>query len=206
MITLPKVEEVPECANDKMVYKTIVSIFKKYREQYEAPISEFDNELLWLLNFVDNRAVNKPYVLFKCGFVFHQEKVGINITRIATTISLTNMQVSQRVKGWITQVWDITEKKMLLFHFRNNCDLRTWSLRKINKDNCISEFVLSKISLQTPQPVNEVNLIPPPLIQPVTSINTKIIDMKHMSNFIVCSKSPKQWVFNQESKKNFVLF
>ena len=77
MITLPKVEEVPECANDKMVYKTIVSIFKKYREQYEAPISEFDNELLWLLNFVDNRAVNKPYVLFKCGFVFHQEKVGI---------------------------------------------------------------------------------------------------------------------------------
>lgn len=204
MSYLPKLEDTSECTDDKMVVETIIDIFKNYRQQNEPPISEFENELLWLFSFIDAQATDKLHVLFECGFIFLQDKVGISISQIASTISLTNLQISQRIKSWTTQVWDLASKKTLISHF-SSCDLRSWSLRKIPKTDPINQFISSKISLQTSQPVNEVNIIIPPSLNPVTVINAKIFDSRSMSNFTIFNDTPKQWIFNQEPKKSFVL-
>lgn len=204
MPSLPQLEDVPECTDDKMLYETICDIFKKYRQENEPSISDFEDEILWLFNVIDNRSSNKLQTLFECGFIFLQDKIGVNVSQIAATISLTNIQINQRIKNWVTNFWDIQAKKMLISHFCV-CDLRSWSLKKIVKSDRIRDFINSKISLQASYPVSEVNTIPPPLALPVTTINVKIFDGRRIESSVIFSEPPKEWKFNHEPKRSFVL-
>lgn len=202
--SLPSLEDFPECTDDKMVYDTICDIFKKYRENTESANSDFESEILWIFNVIDKQSSNKLQSLFNCGFVFLQDKIGVNISQISSTISLSNIQINQRIKNWVTQTWDLQAKKMLLSHF-SDCDLRSWSLKKITKFDRISSFINSKILLQASYPVSEVNSIPPPAIRPVTQINYEMFDNRRITSSVIFSEPPVQWKFKLEPKRSFVL-
>ncbi|OHT08287.1 hypothetical protein TRFO_04891 [Tritrichomonas foetus] len=203
---LPSLEEIPEFEDDEKLYEFVCSTFQDYREKNDPPNSEFFNELIWLFSTLLERAQNVRSVAYKSGFIFLQEEVAVNVAKIGQTIGMTNAQVSQRIKQWTNVVWDLNQKKSVLYPFEENVDLRSWTLRQIQKNEMLKRYVNSQISLQTAQIIQQANTISPAMLRPVSQINPRIFDIGAIKTNDPVNVKPATWEFNTTPVKSLVLF
>lgn len=202
---LPKYEDIPLTNNDNQLLASINQIFKDYRSNPEVPITEFPNELQWTIGLISERAIDKQLTLFQSGFIFLQEHVAINLSKISELMNLSNTQLYKRLKTWPASVWNVAEKKKIIYDFNPNSDMRSWSLRKLTKACPINSFVNSQLDLQTSHPISEINALPPPQSQKVSEINLNVFSLSRIYSNEVFDRPPNPWKFDQTPEKELFL-
>ena len=206
MSFLINIESIPEGLDISNLHLKVCEEFTHYREQnQQSNLAPIQDEIIFLVQVALIRSNEPTNFLYKCGLMFLQEFISVNLSKLTVTLSLNNAVLSQRIKNWNIKTWDLKHKKLILSQYEDNPDLRSWSLRKPHDCDKLKEILSREISVQTTQILYEANPVPPPTSQPC-GIDLQVLRLRDFNQQVIYDQPSFTWEFDVNPKKSLYLF
>lgn len=203
---MTEIVPIRDNASDSEILYEIQKFYQGTIDHHDSNASELLYESIQkIIQVAFQRGNDKYRLLYELGFIFYNNYIAVNLTKLSNVFGIKNNYISMLLKQWtIVSHWDKSKKKELINSFENGVDLKLWTLRQPPPDDPVYQYF--NTGSFNYEPINNVSIVNCVNNFKVPNQKNKIIhDPLSSKRFDISTQKiisvpPKNWEFDLTPK------